>query len=274
MLDRRGRRAGRARARGRRGRRRAPTTTSRPSEVRGVLEITRQRYGFLRLDGPRARRRRRLHLRRPGPPLRAAPRRRGRRARRASRAAASATARSCTSTASTARSRAAEVRPDFDALAPVLPERRDRRSTTTRDDVLVRAVDLLAPLALGQRVLVRAAPRSGRTTLLRALARAAVADGNARVIVLLIDERPEEATALARGAAGRRVRDRDRRPRPGRAGADRRAGARARPAAGRDRRGRGPRLRLALAPRLRRPAASTRSSACSAPGATSPAAAR
>ena len=61
--------------------------------------------------------------------------------------------------------------------------------------MLVRAVDLLAPLAYGQRVLVRAAPRSGRTTLLRSLARAAAATDTARVIVLLIDERPEEATA-------------------------------------------------------------------------------
>ena len=56
-------------------------------------------------------------------------------------------------------------------------------------------MDLLAPLAFGQRVLVRAAPRSGRTTLLRSLARAAAANETARVIVLLIDERPEEATA-------------------------------------------------------------------------------
>ena len=44
-------------------------------------------------------------------------------------------------------------------------------------------------------MLVRAAPRSGRTTLLRSLARAAAANETARVIVLLIDERPEEATA-------------------------------------------------------------------------------
>jgi transcription termination factor Rho len=58
---------------------------------------------------------------------------------------------------------------------------------------LSRAVDLLAPLALGQRVLVRAAPRSGRTTLLRGIARAASA-ARLRLVVLLIDERPEEAT--------------------------------------------------------------------------------
>jgi transcription termination factor Rho len=61
--------------------------------------------------------------------------------------------------------------------------------------VLTRAVDLLAPLAYGQRILVRAAARSGRTTVLRSLARAAAADDTAKVIVLLVDERPEEATA-------------------------------------------------------------------------------
>ena len=81
-------------------------------------------------------------------------------------------------------------------------------------DVLARAVDLLAPLALGQRVLVRAAPRSGRTTLLRGIARATAATEGPELIVLLVDERPEEATALARGTARRRVRDRDRRPGP------------------------------------------------------------
>ena len=59
----------------------------------------------------------------------------------------------------------------------------------------MRAADLLAPVAYGHRALVRATPRSGRTTLLRELA-AAVADAdNTRVIVLLVDERPEELPA-------------------------------------------------------------------------------
>ena len=48
--------------------------------------------------------------------------------------------------------------------------------------------DLLAPLAYGQRVLARAAARSGRTTLLRSLARAAAGSDTARVVVLLVDE--------------------------------------------------------------------------------------
>ncbi len=58
----------------------------------------------------------------------------------------------------------------------------------------MRAVDLLAPLALGQRVLVSAPPRSGRTSLLRGLAGALTKTEDAELVVLLIDERPEEAT--------------------------------------------------------------------------------
>jgi transcription termination factor Rho len=87
-----------------------------------------------------------------------------------------------------------EARPLFDDLAAELPERRIPLDASG-DEVLARAVDLLTPLAYGQRILVHAAARSGRTTLLRALARAAAADDNARVIVLLVDERPEEVTA-------------------------------------------------------------------------------
>jgi transcription termination factor Rho len=85
-----------------------------------------------------------------------------------------------------------EDRPEFDALPPVPPERRVPFEADPAD-VLLRAVDLLAPLALGQRMLVRAAPRSGRTSLLRGIARE-VAAAHLHLIVLLIDERPEEAT--------------------------------------------------------------------------------
>jgi transcription termination factor Rho len=86
----------------------------------------------------------------------------------------------------------AEERPDLSNLVPVPPHRR-LALAVERDDVLLRAADLLAPLAFGQRVLVAAAPRSGRTTLLRGLARAVLAAGSAELITLLVDERPEEA---------------------------------------------------------------------------------
>ncbi|MDQ2622289.1 MAG: hypothetical protein M3Y45_04525, partial [Actinomycetota bacterium] len=88
--------------------------------------------------------------------------------------------------------------PSFDKLTPIAPHRPIPLSTGS-DDVLARAVDLLAPLAFGQRVLVEAEPRSGRTSFLRALAKA-IAKGteDADVTVLLVDERPEEVTAWTR----------------------------------------------------------------------------
>ncbi len=86
----------------------------------------------------------------------------------------------------------------FDQLTPIRPTRRIPL-LLARDDVLARAADLLAPLAYGQRVLIHAAPRSGRTTLLRSLAVAmATSENPPGVVVLLVDERPEEITAWRR----------------------------------------------------------------------------
>jgi transcription termination factor Rho len=161
-------------------------------EVRGILELTRQRYGFIRLAGLEpsdgdvyisAAQVRRCELR-PGDEV-AGPAREPRRGERHRALVHVDTANGVEPLT--------DARPEFDELAPTLPERRiplDRAEA----DVLTRAVDLLAPLALGQRVLIRSEPRSGRTTLLRGIARAAEA-ADARVICLLIDERPEEATA-------------------------------------------------------------------------------
>jgi transcription termination factor Rho len=85
-------------------------------------------------------------------------------------------------------------RSEFEDLTPVPPH---RRLPTADAEPLVRAVDLLAPLALGERILVLSEPRSGRTTLLRALARTFGA-GGARLLILLADERPEEVTEWER----------------------------------------------------------------------------
>jgi transcription termination factor Rho len=86
----------------------------------------------------------------------------------------------------------------FEGLTPVAPSRRIPLRAE-EDDVLVRAADLLAPLAFGQRVLVRAAPRSGRTTLLRSLSKAIQGDPDSpSLVVLLVDERPEEVTEWRR----------------------------------------------------------------------------
>jgi transcription termination factor Rho len=94
----------------------------------------------------------------------------------------------------------AERGTDFEELTPVAPHRRIAL-VPDASEVLVRAAELLAPLAYGQRVLVRAAPRSGRTTLLRGLARAiAAAPEPPGIVLLLIDERPEEVTEWRREA--------------------------------------------------------------------------
>jgi transcription termination factor Rho len=83
-----------------------------------------------------------------------------------------------------------EKRQHFEDLTPAPPHRR-MFAPDAQLDPLVRMVDLLGPLAFGQRVLILAQPRSGRTTLLRALG-AAITETDAHLCVLLADERPEE----------------------------------------------------------------------------------
>jgi transcription termination factor Rho len=167
--------------------------TAATEAVTGVLEITPQRYGFLRLNGLEtdpddvyisASQVRRCELR-PGDEVSGPARspRRGERHR----------ALVHVDRVNGGEPLAAD-RPEFEQLTPIVPKRRLGLDLEP-SDVLTRAADLLAPLAFGQRVLVMSAPRSGRTTLLRGLARAVRAVEGPELIVLLIDERPEEATA-------------------------------------------------------------------------------
>lgn len=89
---------------------------------------------------------------------------------------------------------------------PVHPSRRidltPGPDASPEDALLLRSVDLMLPLALGQRVLVDARPGSGRTTLLRALAGAISRAEDIELVVLLIDERPEEVEAWRAAAPG------------------------------------------------------------------------
>ena len=156
--------------------------------VTGILELTRQRHGFLRLGGLTARdddvyvsasQVRRCELR-PGDEV-SGPAREPRRGER-HRALVHVDAVN-------GGEPQEEGRTEFDSLTPVPPARR----LEIRPDAgpMARAADALAPLAYGQRVLVQAAPRSDRAGLLRELGQAILA-ADARLIVLLIDERPEE----------------------------------------------------------------------------------
>jgi len=161
-------------------------------DVTGVLDRMPQGYGFLRLSGLEtekgdvyvsASQIRRCELRAgdevKGP---ARPPRRGERHRALVRV-------------ESVNGQTPEVeRVEFEDLTAVAPT---RRLDLGEGEPLARAIDLLTPLALGQRVLVLAEPRSGRTTLLRQLART-LAKGRAQVRVLLADERPEEVTEWER----------------------------------------------------------------------------
>ena len=86
----------------------------------------------------------------------------------------------------------------FEYLTPLFPEEKLRLSTTP-DNMSTRILDLFAPIGKGQRGMIVAQPKTGKTVLLKAIANA-IAENHPEVylIVLLIDERPEEVTDMAR----------------------------------------------------------------------------
>ena len=93
----------------------------------------------------------------------------------------------------------------FDALTPITPQSWLRLETKA-DLVTTRAVDLLAPLGKGQRALIVAPPRSGKTVLLRQIGEAILENHpDVKLMVLLVDERPEEVTDVRRALGGAEV---------------------------------------------------------------------
>lgn len=90
----------------------------------------------------------------------------------------------------------------FDKLTTIHPNQRIRLETTP-DSISMRVLDLLAPIGKGQRGLLVAPPRSGKTTLLKQIANSAAKNHpEICVIVLLVDERPEEVTDFRREVKG------------------------------------------------------------------------
>ncbi len=90
----------------------------------------------------------------------------------------------------------------FDNLTPLYPQERLRLETVP-EQLSTRVMDLMSPLGKGQRALIVAAPRTGKTMLLQAIANAITTNHPEVVlIVLLIDERPEEVTDMQRSVHG------------------------------------------------------------------------
>ena len=86
----------------------------------------------------------------------------------------------------------------FDNLTPLFPEEHIKLETTQKE-YSTRTIDLLAPIGKGQRGLIVAQPKTGKTMLLQKIANAITTnDTDIQVIILLIDERPEEVTDMSR----------------------------------------------------------------------------
>ena len=93
-------------------------------------------------------------------------------------------------------------RVDFGKLTPIYPNERLRLETTP-EKLSTRIVDLIAPIGKGQRGLIVAPPKAGKTLILQAIAKAiAVNNPEVHIMVVLVDERPEEVTDMQRSVKG------------------------------------------------------------------------
>jgi transcription termination factor Rho len=92
----------------------------------------------------------------------------------------------------------------FEELTPIFPDRRIVLETPREPrNFSARVVDLIAPIGFGQRGLIVSPPRAGKTMLLKALANAITANQpKVKLLVFLVDERPEEVTDIVRGVQG------------------------------------------------------------------------
>ena len=93
-------------------------------------------------------------------------------------------------------------RKDFDDLTPIYPTEK-LKLETTQNDYTTRIMDLMSPIGKGQRGMIVAPPKAGKTTILKKIANSITANNpEVVVIVLLIDERPEEVTDMKRSIKG------------------------------------------------------------------------
>ena len=95
-------------------------------------------------------------------------------------------------------------RPNFDDMTPIFPEERYTLEHAGEDgDLSVRLIDLASPIGRGQRGLIVAPPKAGKTTILKRIANRITENyPEVELLVLLIDERPEEVTDMQRSIRG------------------------------------------------------------------------
>jgi transcription termination factor Rho len=95
-------------------------------------------------------------------------------------------------------------RPKFNKLTPLFPDERLRLEINGRpEDMMARIIDLIAPIGKGQRGLIVSPPKAGKTTVLQDVANALAANNpEVHLMVVLVDERPEEVTEMQRTVKG------------------------------------------------------------------------
>lgn len=96
------------------------------------------------------------------------------------------------------------TRPNFDDLTPIYPDECIKLELKKgKTDYAIRALDLIAPIGRGQRAMIVSPPKAGKTTLLKKIAASISANyPDIKLMVLLIDERPEEVTDMQRSING------------------------------------------------------------------------
>ncbi|MCU6748294.1 MULTISPECIES: transcription termination factor Rho [Lachnospiraceae] len=109
------------------------------------------------------------------------------------------------STVNGVRPSEASKRPNFEDLTPIFPDQR-LKLETPGSSTAMRIVDLLSPIGKGQRGMIVSPPKAGKTTLLKEVALAVQKrEPNMHLLILLIDERPEEVTDIKEAIAGKNV---------------------------------------------------------------------
>lgn len=102
---------------------------------------------------------------------------------------------------------ATETRPNFEDLTPIFPNKRlHMEMPGVKTSVAMRVLDLLSPIGKGQRGMIVSPPKAGKTTLLKQVARAVTTNHpDMHLMILLIDERPEEVTDIREAIVGPNV---------------------------------------------------------------------